>query len=107
MQANTEHEDRIRRLLQGLEKTKEDEFKAVLRAQQYSRHLNDMDRGHLEALQEQKKTELNKLQKDREALEAEELRHATVRPHPRPSVARQSLSDGSPFVCTLQNAGAN
>jgi hypothetical protein len=76
MQANTEHEDRIRRLLKGLEKTKEDEFKAVLRAQQYTRHLNDMDREHLEVLQEQTQRKMSELQRQRSEIEAEEAAHA-------------------------------
>ena len=72
LQANSEHEDKIRDLLQGLEKTKEDEFKAILRAQQFRRDMQDMDRRHLQDMKAAKRQELETLQQQREALEREE-----------------------------------
>ena len=60
LQANSEHEDKIRDLLQGLEKTKEDEFKAILRAQQFRRDMQDMDRRHLQDMKAAKRQELER-----------------------------------------------
>ena len=72
LQANGAHEEQIRLLLEQLEETKEEEFKAVLRAQQYSRNLQEMDRSHIETLQGQKKAELDTLQLQGEELERQE-----------------------------------
>eukprot|EP01052_Picozoa_sp_SAG31_P030235 SAG31_NODE_3085_length_4696_cov_2.976289_2_plen_1040_part_00 len=72
LQANGAHEEQIRKLLGQLEETKADEFKAVLRAQQYSRNLQEMDRSHIETLQGQKREELEALVAEREELERQE-----------------------------------
>jgi hypothetical protein len=72
LQADSSHEDKIRTLLEQLEKTKESEIEAILKREKFSRNLKDMDRRHLEMQQEEKRKELMAVQKEREEMEAVE-----------------------------------
>lgn len=69
LQADSSHEDKIRKLLEELEKTKQSEIEAILKREKFSRNLKDMDRRHLEMQQEEKRKELMAVQKEREEME--------------------------------------